>query len=64
MVMERQGQLIVGFHFFSQGIPRITRGRLSWSIISSMGWEWSPMVKVVLTFQQMVPFWFVVPSTL
>ena len=37
MVMERQGKLIVGFHFFSQGIPKITRGVLSWSIISSMG---------------------------
>ena len=62
--MESQGQLIVGFHFFSQGIPRITLGVLSQSIISSMGCEWSPMVRVVLTFQRMVPFWLVVPSTL
>ena len=37
MVMERQGQSIVGFHFFSQGIPRITCGVLSQSIISLMG---------------------------
>ena len=51
MVMERWGQLILGFHFFSQGIPRITLGVLSQSIISSMGCEWFPRVKVVLTFQ-------------
>ena len=54
--MESHGQSIIGFHFFSQGIPRITLGVLSWSIISSMGCEWSPRVRVVLTFQQMVPF--------
>ena len=64
IVMERCGQSIVGFHFFSQGIPRITRGTLSRSIISLMGWEWSLRVKVVFTFQRMVPFWFVVPSML
>ena len=64
MVMERWGQSILGFHFFSQGIPRITLGVLSRSIISSMGCEQSLRVKVVLTYQHMVPFWFVVSSTL
>ena len=38
-VMERQFQLIFGFHFFNQGLPKIILGLLSWSIISSMGSE-------------------------
>ena len=63
-VMERQFQSIFGFHFFSQGIPRITLGLLSQSIISLMGSEWSSRVRTVLAFQWMVPFWFLVPSTL
>ena len=62
--MESHGQLIARFHFFSQGIPRITLGVLSQRIISSMGCEWSPRIRVVLTFQRMVPFWLVVPSML
>ena len=37
MVMESRGQSILGFHFFSQGIPRITQGMLSRRIINSIG---------------------------
>ena len=54
--MERQFQSILGFHFFNQGIPKITLGLLSCSIISSIGSEWFSRVRIVLTFQWIVPF--------
>ena len=45
-----------GSNFFNQGIPKITLGLLSCSIISSIMSEWSSRVMVVLAFHQMVPF--------
>ena len=54
--MERQFQSILGFHFFNQGIPKITLGLLSHSIISSIGSEWFSRVRMVFAFQQIVAF--------